>query len=932
MFARETKAFSCLCCILALPVITLAGCGWCHWGWLVDGGGTGTSDATAPKVSFTDPADGATGVAINTRITATFSEAMDTSTITAATFTATGPDEHAVAGTRAFDVVDNLVMFEPTSNLTPGTEFVFTITTAVEDLAGNALANDFVWTFTTAPSSPVTDTLVPTVSSTTPVNAATGVAINTRITATFSEAMDPSTITPDTFAVTGPGTSPVSGTVDYDAPSRIATFTPDIDLTPSVAYSATITTDVKDLKSNALANDFVWSFATGVTPDTTAPTVSFTIPANGATGVVINTKITATFSEAMDPSTITAAAFTVDGPGAVPISGNVTYAAVGNTATFTPADNLTLNRVYTATITTAVRDLAGNALAVNHVWTFATPVTAPDTSPITITDTVAPTVSSTSPVHTSTGVPINRQIYATFSEAMDPLTISTANYTVTGPGATSITGTVSYDVPSHIATFVPTIDLPPNALFTVRITTGVNDLAGNELASDFVWTFTTGASPDTSAPTVRSTAPVDAATGVAINATITATFSEAMDPTMVTVAQFTLTGPGATPATGTVAYHVPSKTAVFTPTNDLAASTTFIATITTGVKDLSGNALASNFVWSFTTGVAADTTAPTVISTNPADTATGVPINKTINATFSEAMDPLTISTANYTVTGPGATSITGTVSYDVPSHIATFVPTIDLPPNALFTVRITTGVNDLAGNALASNFVWSFTTGTTLVEEPVNLRSLSTFAAIAGAGLTNSNSGGQTTINGDVGLSPTGTCLGDGSPCSATNPLINGTLYANDPGGVAAAAKADLTLAYDDAFGRPPGTTVNDLSGMVLAPGVYTSGSTMSIAVGGTLTLDALGDANAVWIFQIGSSLTVNNSAEVILINGAKASNVYWAIFASSTMGTLVSFKGNVLAGESNSLGTGSTVEGRMLCRVGQITLLSNTITTPAQ
>jgi len=123
----------------------------------------------------------------------------------------------------------------------------------------------------------------------------------------------------------------------------------------------------------------------------------------------------------------------------------------------------------------------------------------------------------------------------------------------------------------------------------------------------------------------------------------------------------------------------------------------------------------------------------------------------------------------------------------------------------------------------------------------------------------------------------------------------------------------------------------VNDISGMVLPPGVYTSDSTMSIAVGGIVTLDGQGDANAVWIFQIGSSLTVNNSAQLLLINGAKAKNVFWAVFASSTIGSNVRFYGNVLAGSSNSVGTGSTVVGRLLCTTGQITLLSNTITLPA-
>ncbi|MEK6642791.1 MAG: Ig-like domain-containing protein [Planctomycetota bacterium] len=545
-------------------------------------------------------------------------------------------------------------------------------------------------------------------------------------------------------------------------------------------------------------------------------------------------------------------------------------------------------------------------------------------------NTTAPTVIFTSPANAATGVAINQKIAATFSEGMNPSSLDAA-FTVTGPGASSVTGTVAYDVPSRIAIFTPAANLATNTAFTATLTTGASDLDGNGLASDFTWSFTTGATADTTAPTVVSTNPADTATGVPINKKVTATFSEAMDSSTISAASLTVVGPGATPVSGTVTYAAVGTTATFTPVSNLAANTAYTATITTAVRDLASNALASNTVWTFTTGATADTTVPTVVFTNPANVATDVPINKKINATFSEAMDPLTISIANYSVTGPGAMSITGTVSYDSASNIATFMPLTDLAPNTSYTARITTGVTDLTGNALASAFVWSFTTGTTLIQAPVDLRSLSTFAAVAGAGLTNSNSAGQTTINGDVGLSPTATCLGDGSPCSALNPLINGTLYANDPGGVAAAAKADLVLAYVDAAGRPPGTTVNDITGMVLAPGVYTSGSTMSIAVGGTLTLDAQGDANGVWIFQIGSSLTVNNSAQVLLINGAKASYVYWAIFASSTLGTNVSFKGNVLAGASNSLGTGSTVEGRLLCTTGQITLLSNTVTTPA-
>jgi hypothetical protein len=219
------------------------------------------------------------------------------------------------------------------------------------------------------------------------------------------------------------------------------------------------------------------------------------------------------------------------------------------------------------------------------------------------------------------------------------------------------------------------------------------------------------------------------------------------------------------------------------------------------------------------------------------------------------------------------------------------------------------------------------------ILVSPINLRSLATFVAVAGAGLTNSNSAGVTVLGGDVGLSPTATCLSDGLPCNppAGAPTITGTLYAADPGGIAAQAKADLVLAYVEATGKPPGTLEADLSGLILVPGTYTSASTMMIAVNGTLTLDGGGDSNASWIFQIGSALTVNNGAQVLLINGAKAANVFWAIGSSSTLGSGVHFKGTVLAQSSNSVGTGSTVEGRLLCTTGQITLLSNTITLPA-
>jgi hypothetical protein len=634
--------------------------------------------------------------------------------------------------------------------------------------------------------------------------------------------------------------------------------------------------------------------STPVTTVTTAPTLTSVSANSGMQGQTV-------------PVTLTGTSF---GSGStIGLSG--TGITVSNTAV-----------VSTTSITATFTIGAGTTIGAQNVTVTSSGMTS-GSQPFTV-NLLPVTVSSTTPATGAISVPINEKITAVFSKPMDPATISTATFLVAG-----VTGVVTCNAACNIATFAPATNLAASTPYTATITTGAKDLAANSMVSSFVWSFTTGATTDVTAPTVISTNPLNVATSVGLNQKIAATFSKTMNSSTITTTTFTVKQ-GTTAVAGAASYA--GSTATFTPTANLAASTLYTATITIGATDLAGNALASPFVWSFTTGTTSNTSAPTVTSTVPGTSATSVGINQTINATFSTGMEPSTVNTGTFTLAGPGVTPVTGTVTYNATSNIATFTPTSSLTPTATFTATVTTGAKDLSGNPLAANKVWTFMTGaTTTGQAPVNLHSLSTFVAVAGGGLTNSNSGGTTTLNGDVALSPTATCLGDGVACAALDPKINGTLYANDPAGIAAQAKADLLLAYTDATGRPPGTLEADLSGMTLAPGVYTSGSTMSIAVNGVLTLDAMGDANAVWIFQVGSALTVNNSAQVLLINGAKAANVFWAVGSSSTLGTSVSFKGSILAQSSNSLGTLSVVEGRVLCSTGQVTFLSNTVTVPA-
>ena len=299
--------------------------------------------------------------------------------------------------------------------------------------------------------------------------------------------------------------------------------------------------------------------------------------------MAINRKIAATFSKTMDPLTITNTTFTVTGPNSTPVPGTVTY--FGLVATFTPTSNLALSTSYTATVTTGVKDLAGNALAANYAWSF-TSGAAPDTTP--------PTITHVNPANGDAGVAINRKIAATFSEVMDPLTITNVTFTLTGPGTTPVTGTVTYV--GLVATFTPTANLAIYTTYTATVTTGVKDLAGNALAVNYTWTFTTGAAPDLTPPTVTLVSPVNAATGVLTTTTITATFSKDMDPTTITNIIFTVAG-----VPGTVLYNPLTRMATFTPGSALAINTTYTATITTGAKDLAQNAMAANYIWSFTT-------------------------------------------------------------------------------------------------------------------------------------------------------------------------------------------------------------------------------------------------------------------------------------------------------------------------------------------
>jgi hypothetical protein len=436
--------------------------------------------------------------------------------------------------------------------------------------------------------------------------------------------------------------------------------------------------------------------------------------------------------------------------------------------------------------------------------------------PVPGADTTPPTVTAVDPENLSTDVPINRKILATFSEAMNPLGITIGTFYVE-QGTTLVPGAVSYS--GATAVFAPTGNLAASTVYTVTITTGVSDVAGNALESKNVWTFTTGASADVVAPTVASTIPADLATGVAINGAVSAELSEAMDPVTITAANFTL-AQGTTVIPGTVTYA--AGNAVFTPTDVLTPSTVYTATVKTGVTDVAGNALGADLVWTFTTGAAADSTAPTVASMVPFSGDTNVAINATINATFSEAMNPATINSTTFSLSR-GATVVAGTLTYA--GRTATFDPAADLLSATEYTATFTTGAKDVAGNALGAMLVWSFTTGT--VADTIRPTVVSTVPIQAATGVAIN---GTVTATFSEAMDPATIVAANFTVAAGT--AVLGTVTYDLPNRTATFAP-DVALGVGTTYTATVKTGVKDLAGNALLANKVWTFTTASAGVG---------------------------------------------------------------------------------------------------
>ncbi|WP_339803121.1 ice-binding family protein [uncultured Marinobacter sp.] len=421
---------------------------------------------------------------------------------------------------------------------------------------------------------------------------------------------------------------------------------------------------------------------------------------------------------------------------------------------------------------------------------------------------------------------------------------------------------------------------------------------------------------------------------------MTATFNQAIMSDTLDFNSFVVSSADVDQVPGLVTLDEATNTGVFTASGgNFSANTVYTATITTAVESVDGNVLDGQYQWSFTTAEVADNTAPSVTSSDPANGATDVAINRNISVNFNEAMYVPSVNSTSFLVTDGNSEPVAGTIK--VVGTTAVFTPAQDLMNSTEYTATLTTDVKDLAGNSLVAERVLTFTTGDMAAQgpAPVPLGTAGDYVILSKTAITTT---GVTAITGDIALSPA--ALSDMTGFSetldatgtfATSGIVDGQIRAADMSSptpsMLTTAISDLETAFTDAAGRsnPDYTELyaGDISGQTLEPGLYKWGTGLLIST--DVTLD--GNANDVWILQIAGDLTVSNDVEVHLTGGAMAKNVFWQVAGKITFGTSSKVKGNYLSQTLIAFQQGAELNGRALAQTA-VTLDANTITGPAQ
>ncbi|MFY9586536.1 MAG: Ig-like domain-containing protein, partial [Actinomycetota bacterium] len=588
----------------------------------------------------------------------------------------TGVGTFQLAGSYSVDASGTVVTFTVTgafpSNAT--IQWYTNNNSTIRNMAGLLLPNQLAQ-FTTA-NTPDVDG--PTVQAVSPANGATDVGPFATVTLTFSESVNPNTVTASTVALFA-GSHRLSVGLTRSLDNRMVFLTTTLPAESTITVIAT--SGVTDVSGNALAN-FSSTFTTSQAVDTSRPSVITQRPLGS--GVSTTTPITLFVNKPLNPSTVTGAIF-VSQNGAL-ISGTTTVDSANQAIVFVPSIPYTPASSVEISLTAAVRDVDGNALIPYH-GTFAIG-SDPATS--------APALRRTNPVQFSSNNPTTTVIDLEFTEAINPATVTSANVFLRDATNAPVAGTLSIRAGNRVIRFTPAAPFAVSNYNYVFYTSQLLDLQGNAVAGSNFY-FYTGATGDSTNPSVSAIVPGGGATGVGVNSSIRVAFSEGINPTSITPETVTVSA-GGTPLGTTMSLGSGNQTITVTPQRPLPAGTLITVSVN-GVDDPSGHAVPVTST-SFTTGTTPDITAPVIEALSIPYGDTNVPVNSIFEWIYNEPLDATSVLSQQNILYdyGVGAYIQGGTLSLSADLRRVTYVPPANLAPGHQHLVSLST-VADLAGN-----------------------------------------------------------------------------------------------------------------------------------------------------------------------------------------------------------------------------------------
>ncbi|WP_142062050.1 DUF4082 domain-containing protein [Pseudarthrobacter sp. B4EP4b] len=579
-------------------------------------------------------------------------------------------------------------------------------------------------------------TVAPAVAAAAPAPGATAVALDVRPNVTFNQAVTAASVA---FAVKDPAGAAVGGSASYNSATNTATFTPATALAYQTEYTATVS-GATNSAGQTMSAPYTWTFTTAAAP--AGPRVTSVSPANNTASVGVAVKPSATFDQAVNPSSVL---FTLKDAAGATVGGATTYDASSNTATMSPASALAYNTSFTATVSGAT-STSGLAMSAPYSWTFTT-APAPGACPCTVfSATSVPAVAAENDFNavelgmkfradvagTVTGVRFYKGTGNTGTH-VGHLWSSTGTLLASATfGSESASGwqQATFNTPVSITAnntyvisyYAPNGSYASNGGFfgTSADRAPLHGLASGTDGSNGVYKYGTSAFPtdsynntnywvdvvfntipSSSPPAVTTVTPPNAATGVAVNTKLTAAFNQPVSASSVV---FNLKDSAGSSTAGSLTYDTATNTSTFTPNAALSYNTTYTATVS-GAANSAGQSMATPFSWSFKTTAAA--ILPAVEAATPANAATSVQVAVQPGVTFNQAV---TASSVVFTLKNSSNAVVSGTTAYDSATASATFTPAAALAYGTAYTATVS-GATNSSGQTMAAPFSWSFTT-----------------------------------------------------------------------------------------------------------------------------------------------------------------------------------------------------------------------------